>query len=123
MTAPLRELKAIEEIEKEPWARPMSELLNTANRLKREAQDRGETKLLEPVRVRVQRADGVRGQFQPGLCLCPCAGPPWLNFVATEHERVCSAWRILRLVTGAVEAGQSVAVRLSLSPKQHCDFL
>lgn len=46
----LRELKAIEEIEKEPWARPMSELLNTANRLKHEAQDRGETKLLEPVR-------------------------------------------------------------------------
>ena len=46
----LRELKAIEEIEKEPWARAMSELLNTANRLKREAQDRGETKLMEPVR-------------------------------------------------------------------------
>jgi len=46
----LRELKAIEEIEKEPWARAMSELLNTANRLKHEAQERGETKLLEPVR-------------------------------------------------------------------------
>ena len=28
----------------------MSELLNTANRLKREAQERGETRLLEPVR-------------------------------------------------------------------------
>jgi transposase len=46
----LRELKAIEEIEKEPWAKAMSQLLNTANRLKREAQDRGETQLLEPVR-------------------------------------------------------------------------
>ena len=46
----LRELKAIEEIEKEPWAKAMSELLNTANRLKHEAQERGETKLLEPVR-------------------------------------------------------------------------
>jgi transposase len=46
----LRELKAIEEIEKEPWAKAMSELLNAANRLKREAQERGETKLLEPVR-------------------------------------------------------------------------
>jgi transposase len=46
----LRELKAIEEIEKEPWAKAMSTLLNTANRLKHEAQDRGETKLSEPVR-------------------------------------------------------------------------
>jgi transposase len=46
----LRELKAIEEIEKEPWAKAMSALLNTANRLKREAQERGETKLSEPVR-------------------------------------------------------------------------
>jgi transposase len=46
----LRELKAIEEIEKEPWAKAMSALLNTANRLKHEAQEKGETKLLEPVR-------------------------------------------------------------------------
>ena len=49
----LRELKAIEEIEKEPWAKAMSALLNTANRLKHEAQDRGETQLLEPVRQRL----------------------------------------------------------------------
>jgi transposase len=46
----LRELKAIEEIEKEPWATAMSVLLNTANRLKHEAQDRGETELSQPVR-------------------------------------------------------------------------
>jgi transposase len=46
----LRELKAIEQIEKEPWAKAMSALLNTANRLKHEAQERGQTKFLEPVR-------------------------------------------------------------------------
>ena len=46
----LRELKAIEEIEKEPWAKAMSALLNRANRLKHQAQARGETQLSEPVR-------------------------------------------------------------------------
>jgi transposase len=49
----LRELKAIEEIDKEPWAKAMSRLLNTANGLTREARDRGETKLLEPVRQKI----------------------------------------------------------------------
>jgi transposase len=46
----LRELRAIEEIEKEPWAEELSTLFITAKRLKREAQDRGETKLPRPVR-------------------------------------------------------------------------
>jgi transposase len=46
----LRELKAIEEIEKEPWATEMSALLNRANQLRCTAQDQGETELLEPVR-------------------------------------------------------------------------
>jgi transposase len=46
----LRELKAVEEIDREPWARAMSRLLNTANRLTHEARDRGETTLPEPVR-------------------------------------------------------------------------
>ncbi len=46
----LRELKAIEEIEKEPWATEMSTVLNSANQLRCEAQDRGETELPEPVR-------------------------------------------------------------------------
>jgi transposase len=41
----LRELKAIKEIEKEPWACAMSLLLNSANQLKCEAQGRGETEL------------------------------------------------------------------------------
>jgi hypothetical protein len=41
----LRELKAIEEIEKEPWACAMSALLNSANQLKCAAQGRGETEL------------------------------------------------------------------------------
>jgi transposase len=41
----LRELKAIEEIEKEPWAKAMADLLVDANRLKREAQERGEAGL------------------------------------------------------------------------------
>ncbi|AGI71313.1 hypothetical protein OA238_c11290 [Octadecabacter arcticus 238] len=41
----LRELKAIEEIEKEPWACAMSVLLNSANQLKCAAQGRGETEL------------------------------------------------------------------------------
>jgi len=41
----LRELKAIEEIEKEPWACAMSVLLNSANQLKYAAQGRGETEL------------------------------------------------------------------------------
>jgi transposase len=41
----LRELKAIEEIEKEPWARAMSALLTSANKLKCAAQGRGETEL------------------------------------------------------------------------------
>ena len=41
----LRELKAIEEIEKEPWACAMSVLLNSANQLKSAAQGRGETEL------------------------------------------------------------------------------
>ena len=49
----LRELKAIEEIEKEPWARPMSDLLTEANRLKYEAQSRGESELPRPVRQRI----------------------------------------------------------------------
>ena len=35
----LRELKAIEEIEKEPWATEMSAVLNSANQLRCEAQD------------------------------------------------------------------------------------
>jgi transposase len=38
----LRELKAINAIEKEPWACAMSVLLNRANQLKSEAQGRGE---------------------------------------------------------------------------------
>jgi transposase len=46
----LRELKAIEEIEKEPWATEMSALLNSANQLRCTAQDQGETELPEPVR-------------------------------------------------------------------------
>jgi transposase len=46
----LRELKAVEEIDREPWGRAMSRLLNTANRLTHEARDRGETTLSEPVR-------------------------------------------------------------------------
>lgn len=46
----LRELKAIEEIEKEPWATEMSALLNSANQLRCRAQDQGETELPEPVR-------------------------------------------------------------------------
>jgi len=46
----LRELKAIEEIEKEPWATEMSAVLNSANQLRCEAQNRGETELPEPVR-------------------------------------------------------------------------
>jgi transposase len=46
----LRELKAIEEIEKEPWAKAMSKLLTNANHLKHQAQDRGETELPQPVR-------------------------------------------------------------------------
>jgi transposase len=41
----LRELKAIEEIKKEPWACAMSALLTSANQLKCAAQDRGETEL------------------------------------------------------------------------------
>jgi transposase len=41
----LRELKAIEDIEKEPWACAMSVLLNSANQLKCAAQGRGETEL------------------------------------------------------------------------------
>ena len=41
----LRELKAIEEIEKEPWACAMSLLLKNANQLKCAAQGRGETEL------------------------------------------------------------------------------
>ena len=41
----LRELKAIEEIEKEPWACAMSALLISANKLKCAAQGRGETEL------------------------------------------------------------------------------
>ncbi|MFG6528362.1 IS66 family transposase [Sulfitobacter sp. M23508] len=41
----LRELKAIEEIEKEPWACAMSALLTGANHLKCAAQGRGETEL------------------------------------------------------------------------------
>ena len=46
----LRELKAIEEIEKEPWATEMSALLNRANQLRCAAQDQGETELPESVR-------------------------------------------------------------------------
>jgi len=46
----LRELKAVEEIDNEPWAKAMSALLNTANRLKREARDRGDAKLSQLVR-------------------------------------------------------------------------
>ena len=46
----LRELKAIEDIEKEPWATEMSALLNRANQLRCTAQDQGETELPEPVR-------------------------------------------------------------------------
>ena len=46
----LRELKAIEDIEKEPWATEMSAVLNSANQLRCEAQNRGETELPEPVR-------------------------------------------------------------------------
>ena len=45
----LRELKAIDEIEKEPWAKAMSDLLIDANRLKHEARDRGEVGLLDAV--------------------------------------------------------------------------
>jgi transposase len=45
----LRELKAIEEIEKEPWAKAMSDLLTHANRLKHEARERGEAGLLDTV--------------------------------------------------------------------------
>ena len=41
----LRELKAIEEIEKEPWACAMSALLNSPNQLKSAAQERGEAEL------------------------------------------------------------------------------
>ena len=41
----LRELKAIEEIEKEPWAKAMADLLTGANRLKHEARERGEAGL------------------------------------------------------------------------------
>ena len=41
----LRELKAIEEIEKEPWACAMSVLLNSANQLKSATQGRSETEL------------------------------------------------------------------------------
>ncbi len=48
----LRELKAIEEIDKEPWAKAMSKLLGDANRRKHEALDRGETKLSVSVRQR-----------------------------------------------------------------------
>jgi transposase len=46
----LRELRAIEEIEKELWATEMSAVLNSAHQLKCEAQSRGETELPEPVR-------------------------------------------------------------------------
>ena len=45
----LRELKAIDEIDKEPWAKPMSDLLIDANRLKHEALERGEIGLLDAV--------------------------------------------------------------------------
>ncbi|MEQ8376530.1 MAG: IS66 family transposase [Roseibium aggregatum] len=41
----LRELKAIAEIEKEPWATELSALLNSANQLKCAAQGRGDTEL------------------------------------------------------------------------------
>lgn len=41
----LRELRAIAEIEKEPWATEMSALLNSANQLKCAAQGRGDTEL------------------------------------------------------------------------------
>lgn len=41
----LRELKAIEEIEKEPWAKAMADLLVGANRLKHEARERDEAGL------------------------------------------------------------------------------
>jgi len=41
----LRELKAIEDIEKEPWAKGMAALLTDANRLKHEARERGEAGL------------------------------------------------------------------------------
>ncbi len=46
----LRELKAIEEIEKEPWATEMSAVLHSANQLRCAAQDQGETELPELVR-------------------------------------------------------------------------
>ncbi len=46
----LRELRAIEEIEKERWATEMSAVLNSAYQLKCEARSRGETELSEPVR-------------------------------------------------------------------------
>lgn len=49
----LRELKAIEDIEKEPWATEMSALLNRANQLRCTAQDQGETELPEPVRQEI----------------------------------------------------------------------
>jgi transposase len=47
----LRELKAIEEIEKEPWATEMSAVLHSANQLRCAAQDQGETELPEQVRL------------------------------------------------------------------------
>lgn len=49
----LRELKAIEDIEKEPWATEMSALLTRANQLRCTAQDQGETELPEPVRQNI----------------------------------------------------------------------
>lgn len=44
----LRELKAIAEIEKEPWATELSALFYSANQLKRAAQGRGDTELPAP---------------------------------------------------------------------------
>jgi transposase len=46
----LRELKAIEEIEKKPWATEMSALPISANQLRCTAQGQSETELPEPVR-------------------------------------------------------------------------
>ena len=43
----LRELKAIAEIEKEPWAEPMTALVIDLNRMKHEARARGETALVD----------------------------------------------------------------------------
>jgi transposase len=45
----LRELKAIAEIEEEPWAEPMTALFIDLNRMKHEARARGETALVDAV--------------------------------------------------------------------------